>query len=119
MIGMGFTNDWHALAACRVILGLFEAGFFPVGASPEPGLTVVWFPANTSPQGLRLPPLYLVCPLRHGQAVLGLLPPRCGRFGFQWYLGVRSDANEWPGWLGRMAVSFKSLEALKRPMYPY
>ena len=30
MIGMGFTNDWHALAACRVILGLFEAGFFPV-----------------------------------------------------------------------------------------
>jgi len=29
MIGMGFTNDWHALAACRVILGLFEAGFFP------------------------------------------------------------------------------------------
>jgi hypothetical protein len=35
MIGMGFTNDWHALAACRVILGLFEAGFFPVSALPE------------------------------------------------------------------------------------
>jgi MFS family permease len=30
MIGMGFANDWAALAACRVILGLFEAGFFPV-----------------------------------------------------------------------------------------
>lgn len=30
MIGMGFTNNWGALAACRVILGLFEAGFFPV-----------------------------------------------------------------------------------------
>lgn len=29
MIGMGFTNNWAALAACRVILGLFEAGFFP------------------------------------------------------------------------------------------
>lgn len=29
---MGFTNDWHAMAACRVILGLFEAGFFPVSA---------------------------------------------------------------------------------------
>lgn len=29
MIGMGFTNNWGALAACRVILGLFEAGFFP------------------------------------------------------------------------------------------
>jgi MFS family permease len=24
MIGMGFANDWAALAACRVILGLFE-----------------------------------------------------------------------------------------------
>ena len=30
MIGMGFTKDWAALAACRVILGLLEAGFFPV-----------------------------------------------------------------------------------------
>lgn len=30
MIGMGFTHNWAALAACRVILGLFEAGFFPV-----------------------------------------------------------------------------------------
>lgn len=29
MIGMGFTHNWAALAACRVILGLFEAGFFP------------------------------------------------------------------------------------------
>jgi MFS family permease len=52
MIGMGFTNDWHALAACRVILGLFEAGFFPVGAFPEPGLTMfVLYLANASPQG--------------------------------------------------------------------
>jgi MFS family permease len=32
MIGMGFANDWAALAACRVILGLFEAGFFPVSS---------------------------------------------------------------------------------------
>jgi MFS family permease len=30
MIGMGFTKDWAAMAACRVILGLLEAGFFPV-----------------------------------------------------------------------------------------
>jgi MFS family permease len=32
MIGMGFTRSWAALAACRVILGLFEAGFFPVSS---------------------------------------------------------------------------------------
>lgn len=29
MIGMGFTETWESLAALRVILGLFEAGFFP------------------------------------------------------------------------------------------
>ncbi|KAK4046707.1 hypothetical protein OIV83_005910 [Microbotryomycetes sp. JL201] len=29
MLGMGFVNNWHQLAACRVILGLLEAGFFP------------------------------------------------------------------------------------------
>ncbi|CAI6339439.1 unnamed protein product [Periconia digitata] len=29
MIGMGFTNDFSSLAALRVILGIFEAGFFP------------------------------------------------------------------------------------------
>ncbi|KAL2842521.1 major facilitator superfamily domain-containing protein [Aspergillus pseudoustus] len=29
MIGMGFTQRWEQLAALRVVLGLFEAGFFP------------------------------------------------------------------------------------------
>jgi MFS family permease len=29
MIGMGFTKKWDQLAALRVVLGLFEAGFFP------------------------------------------------------------------------------------------
>lgn len=29
MIGMGFVKSWQALAALRVILGIFEAGFFP------------------------------------------------------------------------------------------
>jgi MFS family permease len=35
MIGMGFTHNWAALAACRVILGLLEAGFFPVSEDDE------------------------------------------------------------------------------------
>lgn len=29
MIGMGFVADWDDLAGLRVILGIFEAGFFP------------------------------------------------------------------------------------------
>lgn len=29
MIGMGFANEWSTLAGLRVILGVFEAGFFP------------------------------------------------------------------------------------------
>lgn len=29
MIGMGFVTEWRQLAALRVILGIFEAGFFP------------------------------------------------------------------------------------------
>ena len=29
MIGMGFVNDWQAMAGMRVLLGVLEAGFFP------------------------------------------------------------------------------------------
>jgi MFS family permease len=29
MIGMGFVKNWGSLAAMRVVLGVFEAGFFP------------------------------------------------------------------------------------------
>jgi MFS family permease len=29
MIGMGFSKTWEQMAALRVVLGLFEAGFFP------------------------------------------------------------------------------------------
>ncbi|EAW13422.1 putative phthalate transporter [Aspergillus clavatus NRRL 1] len=29
LVGMGFTKDWKQLAACRVLLGLLEAGYFP------------------------------------------------------------------------------------------
>ncbi|KAJ7227937.1 major facilitator superfamily domain-containing protein [Mycena rebaudengoi] len=29
MLGMGFVKTWEQLAACRVLLGLLESGFFP------------------------------------------------------------------------------------------
>lgn len=29
MLGMAFLTNWHQLAACRVLLGILEAGFFP------------------------------------------------------------------------------------------
>ena len=28
-IGMAFVKTWEQLAVCRVLLGVFEAGFFP------------------------------------------------------------------------------------------
>lgn len=28
-VGMGLTRTFHGLVACRFLLGLFEAGFFP------------------------------------------------------------------------------------------
>lgn len=29
MTGMAFVKTWEQLAVCRIILGVFEAGFFP------------------------------------------------------------------------------------------
>ncbi|PKX93349.1 putative phthalate transporter [Aspergillus novofumigatus IBT 16806] len=29
LIGMGFTKDWKQMTACRALLGLLEAGYFP------------------------------------------------------------------------------------------
>ncbi|KAL4976048.1 major facilitator superfamily domain-containing protein [Aspergillus desertorum] len=29
LIGMGFTKNWQQMTACRVLLGLLEAGYFP------------------------------------------------------------------------------------------
>jgi hypothetical protein len=29
MIGFGFVKEWHTLLPLRLLLGIFEAGFFP------------------------------------------------------------------------------------------
>ena len=29
MLGMGFVNDWRAIVVCRLLIGIFEAGFLP------------------------------------------------------------------------------------------
>lgn len=29
MIGMGFVNDWRIIVVCRMLIGVFEAGFLP------------------------------------------------------------------------------------------
>lgn len=36
-IGMAFVKTWEQLAVCRVLLGVFEAGFFP---SDDPSLPI-------------------------------------------------------------------------------
>lgn len=40
MIGFGFVRQWYELIPLRIVLGIFEAGFFPV-RSP-------WHPISTS-----------------------------------------------------------------------
>lgn len=55
MIGFGFVKDWHTMIPLRLLLGIFEAGFFPgtpYGAS-------VFFD-NTDSHRFGLPPLLLV-----------------------------------------------------------
>lgn len=29
MLGMGFANDWRVIVVCRMLIGVFEAGFLP------------------------------------------------------------------------------------------
>jgi MFS family permease len=29
MLGMGFVNDWRVIVVCRMLIGVFEAGFLP------------------------------------------------------------------------------------------
>lgn len=29
MVGMGFVNDWRLIVVCRMLIGIFEAGFLP------------------------------------------------------------------------------------------
>ena len=29
MLGMGFANDWRVIVVCRMLIGIFEAGFLP------------------------------------------------------------------------------------------
>ncbi|KAF2816317.1 MFS general substrate transporter [Mytilinidion resinicola] len=29
MLGMGFANDWRVIVVCRILIGIFEAGFLP------------------------------------------------------------------------------------------
>lgn len=103
MIGMGFTHNWAALAACRVILGLLEAGFFPVsgGTGNQRSLHHLLI----LPPGLRLLAVDMVRPLRHGKAILGLLSPWRGRFCLQRYSRLWSHADEGLGWFGWMEVS--------------
>jgi MFS family permease len=44
MLGMGWLKTWEQLAVCRVLLGIFESGFFPgtppLFPSPSPSLLI-------------------------------------------------------------------------------
>jgi hypothetical protein len=85
--------------------GSVRSGFLPGKFMTAKKLTLgVIYRLLTTTAGLRLPPLNLVRPLRHGQALLRLLPPRRSRIGIQRHPRFRLNANAWSGWTGRMAV---------------
>lgn len=65
MICFGFVKKWYELIPLRIILGVFEAGFFPVCLSSSLLIDRTVADINI---GLRLPPLVLVPTLRAPEA---------------------------------------------------
>jgi hypothetical protein len=70
MICFGFVTSWHQLIPLRIVLGIFEAGFFPV-CRPKHRLSHLML---TPPTGLRLSPLLLVPSIRAPEAQCRVLP---------------------------------------------
>lgn len=77
LIGMGFTYSWQTMAVCRVLLGVFEAGFLPGEHHPNClGTELI-----TDYRRLYLSDHLLVHTIRGRQAAVHLLACLCYR---QW-----------------------------------
>ena len=72
MICFGFVKQWYELIPLRIILGIFEAGFFPVCSFQyRPSQLML-----TSVTGVRISPVVLVPSLRAPEAQRSMLPHR-------------------------------------------
>lgn len=91
MIGMGFSKTWQQMAALRVVLGIFEAGFFPSCVY----LLSTWYTRCKSGfNRARLRGPKLTSYRRRGwQAILGLLSARLCSFRVLWHLGIRRKSS--------------------------
>jgi hypothetical protein len=88
--------------------GSVRSGFLPSKFMTAKKLTLgVSYRLLITIAGLRLSPVNLVRPLRHGQALLRLLPPRRSCIGIQRHPCFWLDANARFGRNGRMAMDFR------------
>ena len=118
MIGQGFAPNYSALAGCRTMLGLFEAGFFPgcklrvkhsssqASTTANDAILELTLTCNFYINRCLLDQL-LVCPLR-GPTKIGVVLPRLcdGRWLFL-HPGVRPHPNGRSRRCSRMAVDLR------------
>jgi MFS family permease len=93
MIGMGFVKNWQTMAGLRIILGLFEAGFFPGAVY----LVSCWYVRYETQK--RMAGFYLISVLAAGfSAILayGLytLQGTDGLAGWRWIFIVRYSSTK-------------------------
>jgi hypothetical protein len=88
-IGFGFVNDWIALIPLRLVLGFFEAGYFP-GKFDVGQVTKT---SELTIGRMRIPPLNLLRPLRHAKAIRFLLLDRHIMQRIVRSVGLRDPAN--------------------------
>ncbi|TFK29438.1 high-affinity nicotinic acid transporter [Coprinopsis marcescibilis] len=82
-LGMGFVTSWGALCVCRVILGIFEAGFFPALVY----IITTWYKRHEVQKRLAL--FYIVSIVTGGFSpilayAMTLLKGKHGYNGWQW-----------------------------------
>ncbi|KAJ0418677.1 major facilitator superfamily domain-containing protein [Aspergillus carlsbadensis] len=103
LIGMGFTHSWGAMAVCRFLLGVFEAGFLP-GCTY---LITCWY--TRFEVGKRLSSFWILSVLASGFAailayVLTLLDGQQGLAGWRWIFIIEGAVTVGICLIGRFIV---------------
>ncbi|KAG2007105.1 high-affinity nicotinic acid transporter, variant 2 [Coprinopsis cinerea AmutBmut pab1-1] len=91
-LGMGFVTDWVQLCICRVLLGVFEAGFFPALVY----IITTWYKRHEVQKRLAL--FYIVSIITGGFSpilayVFTLLKGTHGYNGWQWIFIIEGAAT--------------------------
>jgi MFS family permease len=110
MIAMAFVKNWSQLAACRAILGIFEATLFPGAAY----IIACWYPRKQ--MAVRNVVFYIISIVVSGLASIlaygcSLLHNRNGIQGWSWIFIVSVAASV----CGSVAVAIDALLVLQLP----